>query len=278
MNLDGRIFLLTGCASGMGRHLTGALAARGAWVMATDVAFDALTVQAKVLAWPLDRVQLRRLDVCARPDWESAIAAVMAAQGRLDVLMNFAGIAYAKPVHENDPAMIDRILDINLRGVIYGTHFAARQMVAQGHGHIINLGSMASLAPVRGLNLYSATKFGVRGFSLAAAQELKPHGVHLSLICPDAVDTPMLEEEASMPDAAMVFSIRRPLTVQDIERAVLTRVLPGRGGEYILPRTRAPLARLASAWPALLESLGQVFLKAGSRRQAAYRKALDTRR
>lgn len=275
MDLNGRVVLITGCASGMGRHFAGVLSARGARVLATDVNFDALETQATALGWPVDRVVLRRLDVRSRADWEAAVAAVVESWGRLDILMNIAGIAYAKLVHENDPDMIDRIIEINLRGVIYGTHYGAQQMVAQGHGHIVNFASIAGLVPVRGLNLYSATKFGVRGFSLAAAQELRGLGVNVSVVCPDAVDTPMLEAEAVMPDAAMVFSLPQPLTVQDVEQVLLRRVLGQGAGEVIIPRSRAPLARLATAFPGVLEHLGTFFWRAGARRQATYRKGLD---
>lgn len=277
MDLNGQVVLITGCASGMGRHFAGVLAARGARVLATDVNLEALEAQATALGWPKDRVILRRLDVRARADWEAALASVVASWGHLDILMNIAGIAYAKRVHENDPDMIDRILEINLRGVIYGTHYGAQQMVAQGHGHIVNFASIAGLVPVRGLNLYSATKFGVRGFSLAAAQELRELGITVAVVCPDAVDTPMLEAEAVMPDAAMVFSLPKPLTVQDVEQVVLHRVLGRGAGEVIIPRSRAPLARLATAFPGVLAWLGAVFWRAGARRQAQYRHGLDNR-
>jgi 3-oxoacyl-[acyl-carrier protein] reductase len=129
---------------------------------------------------------------------------------------------------------------------------------------------MAALAPVKGLSLYSASKFGARGFALAAAMDLKPQGVDVTVICPDAVDTPMLEAEARMPDAALVFTSKHPLTVHDMERLMLRRVLPRRPLEVSLPLRMGLLTRLAGAWPGLLGPLGPLFWKSGARHQQAY--------
>src|SRR5205085_5137897 len=129
--------------------------------------------------------------------------------GRVDVLMNVAGYLLPGYIHETSADQIERHMDINAKGLMLGTQAAARVMVRQGQGHIINIASMAALAPVPGLCCYSASKYAVRAFSLAVAQELRPHGVYVTAVCPDAVQTPMLDLQVDYQEAAMTFSGRR---------------------------------------------------------------------
>jgi 3-oxoacyl-[acyl-carrier protein] reductase len=142
-------------------------------------------------------------------------------------------------------------------------------MVGRGGGHIINIASLAALAPVPGIALYSASKYAVRGFSLAAAQELRPHGVAVTVICPDAVDTPMLDRQIDQDAAAMSFSGARFLTVDDVSAAVLGRALPKRPLEIHLPRSRALLARIADLFPRTALWLRPTLERRGRARQAA---------
>src|SRR5690606_20076022 len=118
---------------------------------------------------------------------------IIASHGSLDLLLNVAGVLRPGHVHVLSAGEIDLHLDVNAKGVMYGTQAAAREMVRHGGGQIINIASMAALAPIPGIALYSASKFAVRAFSLAVAYELAPHNVRVSVICPDAVSTPMLD-------------------------------------------------------------------------------------
>lgn len=188
------------------------------------------------------------------------------------VLLNIAG--YLKPgwSWEITTADVDRHLDINVKGVIHGVHVVGKHFVEQKRGHIINSGSLASLAPVPGLGLYSSSKFSVRGFTLAAAQELAPHGVKVTLVMPDAVETPMLDLQVDCEQAAMTFSGPKALTVQDIERAILDVVLPEAPLELPIPFSRGAIARLATFLPAAVVKLGPLFVKLGKRAQAQRKK------
>src|SRR5579871_3360089 len=187
--MSSQVIVLTGCASGIGRHLAGVLSARGHRVVATDLDEGALAREAEARRWDPGKVTLRRLDVRSESDWEGAMEAAEALGG-VDVAMNVAG--YLQPAYVADIVArdVDLHVDVNLKGVILGTRAAARRMIPRRSGHIVNIGSLASLAPVPGLSLYSASKFAVRGFTLAAATELRRHGVAVTLIMPDAVDTP----------------------------------------------------------------------------------------
>ncbi len=255
--------LVTGAASGIGAALTTRLLQDGARVMATDLRLEVLA------AHRTHGAQLRALDVTSRQAWEAAIDEAWQQWGGLDVLCNVAG--YLKPgyAHETDLDEIDRHVDVNLKGVMFGTCIAARRMVAQGSGHIVNIGSLAALAPVAGLSLYSATKFGVRGFSLAVAQELKPHNVAVTVVLPDAVDTPMLTLQESYEQAALTFSGSAPLTADDIVKLIVDRVLVERPMEITVPVMRGLLARVATMAPALASRLDPFLRKKGRAKQAA---------
>ncbi|MFP4601078.1 MAG: SDR family NAD(P)-dependent oxidoreductase, partial [Persicimonas sp.] len=140
-------------------------------------------------------------------------------------------------------------------------------MVEQGEGHIINVGSLASLAPVPGLSLYTASKFAVRGFSLAAAQELRPLGVFVSAVLPDAVATPMLDLQVDYEEAAMTFSGTRPLSLAEVEAVILEKVLTQRPLEVALPAHRGGLARLANLIPQVSMVIAPLLRKIGLRKQ-----------
>lgn len=271
MELHGKACLLTGCASGIGRHLSGVLARAGARVMATDVDEAGLVSATAGLGGD---VQQRKLDVRCAEDWAAAVDVTVAAFGRLDLLFNVAGVSHSAYIHEAAPERISFHLDINLKGVMLGTHYGAKVMVKQRGGHIVNIASLAGLCPVPGMSLYSASKFGVRGFSLAVADELAVHGVRVSVICPDAVATPMLDHEALEPEAALSFSGNRILTVEDIEHAILRKAL-GRGKrEVIVPGSMAPLSRLVTAFPGSLMPLLPIFRQRGVKNQQRYRASI----
>jgi 3-oxoacyl-[acyl-carrier protein] reductase len=265
--------LLTGCASGIGRHLTGALEARGHKILATDINDQALSVEADRCRWTPERVVRRRLDVRSEADWEAALDAMTEAYGGVDVVINIAGFLRPGYVQDFTAQDIDLHMDVNVKGVVLGTRAAARRMIPTGKGHIINFGSLASLAPVPGLSLYSASKFAVRGFSLSAAIELASHGIAVTVLLPDAVETPMLDLQVDYAEAAMTFSGQKPLTVDDIERVLVDQVLARRPMELAIPFSRGALARIANTAPALSQRLAPALLKKGLQRQAKIKRS-----
>jgi 3-oxoacyl-[acyl-carrier protein] reductase len=272
--MSSQIMLLTGCASGIGRHLAGALSARGHRVLATDLDEVALAREAEARRWDRGLVSLYRLDVRREDDWEAALDAAARVHGsRVDVVMNIAG--YLQPGYVADLSVrdVDLHFDVNAKGVVLGTRAAARRMIPARSGHIVNVGSLASLAPVPGLSLYSASKFAVRGFTLAAALELREHGVAVTLVMPDAVETPMLDKQVDYAEAAMTFSGARALTVEDIEALIVDVVLPHRPLEAATPLSRAILARLAGAAPAAVQRLAPALLRQGMKQQARIKRA-----
>jgi NADP-dependent 3-hydroxy acid dehydrogenase YdfG len=264
-----QVMVLTGAASGIGRTLVGALAGAGHRLLATDLDEARLREGALALGWPESRVLLRRLDVRDPVAWPAVVDLAFRTWGRLDVLLNIAGVLGASDCHLASAADVDLHLDVNAKGVIHGTRAAAARMVPQGHGHIVNMASLAALAPLPGMSLYAASKFAVRGFSLSAALELRARGVRVSVVCPDAVLTPMLDRQVACPAAAVAFSGFRILTAEEVVRAIVERVLPRRPLEVILPRSRGWLARAVGLWPDLGFFLAPLLLRRGQNRQKA---------
>lgn len=243
------VFFITGAASGIGRHLTRVFAGRGHRVLATDLAAEALERASREDGWSDSNVRTAALDVRDPAAWRSALATALSAFGRVDVLLNVAGMLRPGHIWETTDADVDLHLDVNVKGVIHGMRIVGGHFREQRRGHVVNFGSLASLAPVPGLTLYSASKFAVRGVSLAAAQELAEHGVAVTVLMPDAVATPMLDLQLDYAQAALTFSGSEPLTVRDVENALVEKVLPDRPLELAIPFSRGVLARVANAEP-----------------------------
>lgn len=268
MQLNSKIVVLTGAGSGIGKQLAADLVQLGATLIATDIRLDAISEMAA--AWPKEKYQLLEHDVSNAADWQKIFLKVMKDYGRVDILINVAGVIEPGFIHETTLERIDRQIDVNLKGTIYGVHTFSPAMVSLGEGHIINFGSLASLAPVPGLNIYSASKFGVRGFSLAIAQELEDHGVQVSLVCPDAVNTPMLDYQKDKKEAALTFSGDKILTVKDISNAVFDLIEHPKK-EIWLPVSRGSLAIASSLFPGVAKALRNNLTKKGIRNQEKMR-------
>jgi 3-oxoacyl-[acyl-carrier protein] reductase len=268
---ESRVMVLTGAASGIGRHLAGRLAREGHRVVATDIEETKLVEAARADGWPEARVLCRKQDVRDAAAWPEVIDLAFRTWGRLDVLLNVAGFLRPSVAWLGTAEDVDRHLDVNTKGVIHCTRAAAERMVAQGHGHIVNVASLAAHCPVPGLALYAASKFAVRGYSLSAAFELHAHNVQVSVVCPDAVQTPMLDLQVRYPEAAISFSNPKALTVEDVGRVIVGRVLAKRPLEVLLPRHRGWIARAAGLWPGLGMRMAPFFIKRGAERQKSLR-------
>ena len=267
-----RRFVITGCASGIGRRLAHRLLQQGHQVLATDI--DRSGLEAASQQWPdaseTAEVRLATLDVRDPEAWKSCLDGAVDAWQGIDVVMNVAGYLRPAKVAEATDDDVQKHFDINVKGVIFGTREAARHMVPAGRGHIINIASLASLAPIPGIALYSASKYAVRGFSLAAAEELRQHGVAVTTVCPDAVATPMLDLQKDYPEAALTFTAPKFLSVDDVADLILGKVLRKRPLLVSLPKQRALLARLADLFPTMQRPIASLLERQGLRRQAVF--------
>lgn len=147
----------------------------------------------------LGEVSTHRADVRSRSEVQDALDAVLVRYGRIDVLVNNAGVAWTGEFVEQDPASIEAMIDVNLKGVLYMTHAALPQMLRQGHGVVISVASGAGRTGFAGLSSYCASKFGVVGFTESLAGEVRAKGVRVYAVCPGAVATDMQREVSGAP-------------------------------------------------------------------------------
>lgn len=258
--------LITGSASGIGLAITDQLARHGAAVFATDADGEALQRLAAERGWPGDRVHTATLDVRDSARWIAAEKAAMGAMDGLTTLINVAGVLHPAWVHELDVEDAQQQVDVNLMGVVRGMRAVTPGFVQRRRGHVINVASMAALAPIEGISVYSATKYAVRGFSLAASTELRRKGVFVTVVSPDAVRTPMLDRQEAHEEADMVFSGPRDLTPDEVATAVLEAMLH-RPLEVFLPRHRGWLARLVDVFPQSAMAIGDLVRRRGHKRR-----------
>lgn len=263
-----QIAIVTGAASGIGACLVQRLLARGYKVCACDIN----EVSLQRLNVPTHQQQAfmsMTLDVRDASAWQQLVDAVMARWQRIDVLANVAGVLREGWVINSTEADIDFHFDINVKGVILGMQAVLPNMQAAGHGHIVNIASLASLSPVPGIALYSASKFAVRGYSLAAGMELAEKGIAVTTICPDAVQTPMLDIQKGKAETVLTFSGPRALTADEVVDAIVDDALVNKPLEIMLPTWRGATAKAANLVPNLSARAMSFFRKAGLKRQAA---------
>ncbi|WP_280268892.1 glucose 1-dehydrogenase [Nocardia wallacei] len=187
--LDGRVALISGGASGMGASHARAFIDEGARVVLGDIAVDA----GKRLADELgERAVFVELDVTRAEDWRAAVAVAVDRFGKLDVLVNNAGILDGGPLGGYTEQQWQRVLAVNLTGPFLGLTAARDALVAARTAAVINISSAAGMQGVSGMHAYTASKFGLRGFTKSAALELAPHGVRVNSVHPGAIATPMI--------------------------------------------------------------------------------------
>lgn len=189
--LDGKIALITGGARGQGAAEAALFAEAGAQVVISDVLDD----EGKALAETLgEAVSYLHHDVSSSAEWAEVVGSVVEQHGRLDVLVNNAGIFRMMTLEETSDEDWQQMIDINQTGVFYGLREVAPIMREQGSGSIVNISSIAGLTGASVAFSYGATKWAVRGMSKAAARDLAPHGVRVNSVHPGLIDTPMFEE------------------------------------------------------------------------------------
>lgn len=257
--------VVTGAAGGLGRAIATALHADGWSVLLTDLDPAAVASAAAPLGGWSAALDVRDEDGCAD------IAATAASRGELALWVNNAGILVTGPSWEHDGPTRRRVLDVNVLGAMNGTLAALAVMREQGHGHVLNVVSLAGLVAAPGETVYAASKHALLAFSLGTLSDLRMAGyrrVHVSCLCPDGIWTPMLHDRLDDPGALASFT-GSMLTAQRVAaRAVRLARRPR--PVVSLPRWRGAQVRLLDALPGLavaLTPLVQAAGRAGQRRQ-----------
>ena len=212
-NLNGKVALVSGGARGIGAATVRALTREGASVVIADV----LEAEGRALAAEIgSSAAYVHLDVTRRDDWNSAVRFAVDTYGKLDVLVNNAGIARFGSVAAHSSADWDDILAINLTGVFNGIQAAVPALRQSGGGSIVNLSSIAGLFGSRGLAGYVASKWGVRGLTKAAALDLAADGIRVNSVHPGFVATPMTVANAPGVDHVAMHRAGHPEEIAEL--------------------------------------------------------------
>jgi 3alpha(or 20beta)-hydroxysteroid dehydrogenase len=190
ISLSGKVAIVTGAASGQGAAEARLLAAAGAKVVLTDISDKGRAVAAELG----DNGHFVDQDVSQEADWVRVIDQALARFGRLDVLVNNAGIYKPATLPDTDVALWDRHYRVNQLGVFLGMRAALQPMLKSGGGSIINVSSKAGMSKGPNMFAYGSSKWAVRGMSQLAAVDYAPLGIRVNAIYPGMIDTPMLAE------------------------------------------------------------------------------------
>lgn len=186
--VDGKVALITGGARGMGAADAQTLVSEGARVVIGDIRDDAGRAVAEKLG---ESALFVHLDVANPDQWETAVEATVHRFGRLDALVNNAGIVKMGPLRGSSLSDWQRVLDVNLTGAYLGMRAVIEPMIDAGGGSIVNISSVEGMAGSAHLHAYVAAKFGLRGITKSAAVELACYGIRVNSIHPGLVHTPL---------------------------------------------------------------------------------------
>ena len=250
---EGKTAIVTGGASGIGRAVSEALAARGALVVVADLDGARAEEVARGITARGGRAEAKALDVRDAAAVQALVDGAAAAHGRLDYMFNNAGIAIMGEERHVSLDDWNRVLDVDLHGVVHGVRAAYPIMVRQGSGHIVNTASVAGLVPAAMEISYTAAKYGVVGLSHALRAEGAALGVKVSVVCPGFIETPILQTSPirSGPDRAALLALAPKLMAPErCARAILDGVERNRATIVVTAHAKA-LWWLARASPDL---------------------------
>jgi 3alpha(or 20beta)-hydroxysteroid dehydrogenase len=213
--VNGKVALISGGARGMGASHARLLVEEGASVVIGDILDD----EGKALADELgDAARYVHLDVTELEQWEAAVATAVGDFGKLNVLVNNAGIVALGQLKSFDLAKWQKVIDVNLTGTFLGMRVAVDPMIAAGGGSIINVSSIEGLRGAPMVHPYVASKWAVRGLSKSAALELAPHKIRVNSIHPGFIRTPMTKH---LPDDMVTIPLGRPAESREVSTFVL---------------------------------------------------------
>lgn len=219
--MEGKVIAVTGASSGIGEAVARHFAKAGAAVMLGARRLHRLEAVADEIRRDGGRVALQRLDVTSREDVDAFVRAAVAQFGRLDVIVNNAGVMPLSPVADLKVEEWDRMVDVNLKGVLYGVAAALPVFRTQGSGHVVNVTSVADRRIVPTAAVYSATKYAVRAFSEGLRQEIGG-GIRVTVVAPGATESELANgiSDPELRRAAIEDYRRDLLPAEAIARAI----------------------------------------------------------
>lgn len=245
-SVAGKVVAITGGGRGIGRATASAFLAAGAKVAIGDLDSDVAAATAAELGGEIVGLPLNVTDA---DSFAAFLDSAEEAFGPLDVLVNNAGIMPTGLFADEDPTMTDRILDINLRGVITGSRLATTRFAARGSGHLVNIASLAGVSGFPGLATYCASKHAVVGFSQALHRELEEQGIGVTVVLPGVVRTE-LSAGANTPAWMEAISTVDPEDVAD----AIVAAIGSRRPLVTVPRRLGATLTTASLLPYRLQT------------------------
>jgi short-subunit dehydrogenase len=251
VNFTNQVVLITGASAGIGRCLAIDFAKLGADVVGCGRNKDRLEQAQNELRAIGPSSRMIPCDVGDREQVQKMVAEVLNAFGRIDILINNAGIGMRKPFAETSLDTIEEIMRTNYLGMVYCTHAALPSMIAQGGGHIVNISSVAGKIGTVNLSGYCASKFAMNGFSESLYYESKPLGIHVSVICPGPVRTDFNRSFADIRPKSPAFLMLAPETVSRLVIRAVTR----KKYEIVMPSSLALFCRAVGMAPGLFRAV-----------------------
>lgn len=264
----GSVFFITGAASGIGAATAELVASRGHQVAACDLNLEAAAALTRRLG---ERTHAIPLDIRDPESWERALDNAWERFGGVDILVNNAGVVHTGWIQEQPFEDLQHMVDVNFLGLMRGVIATVPRFHAQGHGHVVNMGSLACFVPIPGQAVYTATKHAVRAFHHGYAMEERDKRITYTLVCPGVVDTPMLRQQVGIAASAISFSVPA-MKAERIAAAVL-RAADKKPYEILIPAFDGAWLRLAGVFPRIIRWMAPMAEKRGRKAMAHHPRA-----
>jgi 3-oxoacyl-[acyl-carrier protein] reductase len=261
--LKGKITIITGAAGGIGSATARLLAQHGAVLVLTDIRSKELQKLSETIKASGAEVLDIEHDIREPESWMSLVEKVRKKYGRIDILINNAGVIQPGEVEKISLDELHHQVSVNFLGTMNGCRAVLPTMKEQGSGKIVNVASLGGIIPMPGEAVYSATKFAIRGFSLSLYAELYHSPVGIAVVCPDSVDTPQLDYELQYDEAVLSF-IGDPMKPEKVAKRIL-KAARTKKPEVLVPSGMGIFCRIGMAFPKLYFSLLPLLEKIGGR-------------
>ena len=269
-----KVVLITGAGSGIGQQTARVFAQQGAHVILADMSDAGLQQTTELLAPLPGSCEQHLCDVSDRKAMAALADQVHQKYSALDVLINNAGIGSAGRFLETSLDTWEKVMDVNLMGVVHGCHYFLPNMVAaRNGGSVVNLASAAAFAAAKEMPIYAASKFAVLGFSESLRADMREYGIHVATICPGLINTPIVKNTTfegrsqlagNAREKAMALYERRNYPPEKVAQAIYQAVLKKRDLVPVSPEAWA-LYYGKRFVPALIEKIGQLDTPISSR-------------